>query len=108
MTIVKPCPYGGPDHEFPDDWIFGGANGEHPGADPRFVTRNYTYWSDDIQILHVTSVPTCDDQAIDMFTWVANIGKGCNPTRISVRVGKEKEVMLPVVYDKATDTARDI
>lgn len=106
--MIQECPYGGPPHEFPDDWVFGGADMQHPGADPRFVTRTYTYWSDDVEPLWTTSRPTCDDQAIDMFTWVANIGLGCNPTRISVRVGKEKEVMLRVIYDKATDTARDI
>lgn len=102
------CPFGGRPHEYPDDWVLGGANNKHPGADPRLETRIYTYWSDKVEILWTTSIPICDDQAIDMFTWVANIGRGCNPTRISVRIGKNKEIMLPVIYDKSTDTAKDL
>lgn len=105
--IQLECPYGGPSHEYLDDWVLGGADGKHPGADRRLKTRIYTYWSDEVEILWTTSIPICDDEAIDKFTWVAKTLR-CNPTRLSVRVVGEQEVMLPVVYDSATDTAKDL
>lgn len=106
MTLILECPYG-PDHEFPDDWIFGGADGCHPGADPRYKPSNYEYYDGNVVILHVTSVPICDDEAIDNFTWVANLGPSFDPKWLSVRRPDGTTKML-ATYDKATDTATDV
>lgn len=107
--IVLPCQYDGPDHEFPDDWEFGGANNEHPAADRRFCTTTYTYYDDRAQPCWTTVVPLCDDEAIDQFTWVASLGY--NPVWLSADRyapdGSHKIDMLPWTYDKSTDTATE-
>lgn len=102
------CEYGGPDHEFPHDWTFGGANGLHPGADPRWRPQTYEYYSDRLEIIHVTQTPMCDDQAIDEFTIVASYGPGFVPVHLSVRRPDGTIEMLKVRYDKATDTVTDL
>lgn len=105
--IVQTCPFGGPDHEFPDDWEFGGRSGNHPGADPRARATTYVYFDDKLLPLEVTQVPQCDDEAIDMFTHVAGIGKDFNPRWIQAHRPDGTVSMLPVWYDKTTDTAYD-
>lgn len=112
MSVTIPCrasdPPEGHLHSFPDDWKFGGANDLHPGADPRYRSSSYTYWSDQVVVLHMTSVPLCDEEAIDKFTWVAENSPGHNPVFVSVRRPDGTEQMLPVRYDKETDTASDV
>ena len=105
--IYQTCEYGGPDHEFPDDWEFGGANDEHPGADPRYRPTTYVYFDDKIRPIHLTQVPLCDDQAIDEFTFVANISPDFNPVWLQATRPDRKVVMLPIQYDKTTDIATD-
>lgn len=105
MTIQVPCPwYPEAVHEYPDDWVFGGADGKHPGADPRFESTSYTYYDGDLNVLWVTSSPICDDEALDEFTWVASLGDRWNPVWISARRADGTTETLKFTYDKATDT----
>lgn len=106
--IAVPCRHDGPDHNYSDDWIF--SEGGHPGADPRYQGRSYTYYDDRAMPIWVTSVPTCDDHAIDYFTFVASLN--LNPIWVAVDRrdeddGRVKPHMLPWTYDKATDTAME-
>lgn len=103
-----PCRYvEGIVHEFPDDWVFGGADGKHPGADPRFAVNNYTYFDEDVQPLFHTCAPVCDEAAVDDFTWVASLGPDFRPKWVAVRRKDGHEEMLPWVYDKDTDTVTE-
>ena len=106
--IVQKCLFDGPDHEYPDDWQFGGANGQDPRADPRFEVNNYTYFDADVQPIWVTSVPRCDDEAIDMFTWVGQLGPDFKPKWLSVRRADGTEQMLKLTYDKTTDVVTEV
>jgi hypothetical protein len=110
QVIEIDCPYDEPHvHEFPEDWRFGGANGLHPGADPRWQPVVYTYYSESLEELYITSAPLCDEQAIDEFTLVAGLGVGYSPVYLSAkRQGELVGGMLPVKYSKADDTVRDI
>lgn len=102
-----PCEFGGPDHEYPDDWIFDGADGSDPAADPRWRGSTYVYFDERVRPIHLTQVPRCDDEAIDMFTFVANIGPGFKPRWIQATRPNGTTQMLPVEYDIETDTAYD-
>jgi hypothetical protein len=106
MWVIE-CAYDGPDHEFPDDQQFGGANGLHPGADPRWKPSVYEYYDDQVRIIETTCAPLCDDQAIDEFTKVAAYGPGFNPVWLSVR-RPDGEMKMLATYDKATDVAKDV
>ena len=110
MTIIIDCDYDIPHtHEFPDDWIFGGANGLHPGADPRWEPTSYTYYNSSFEPIATTSAPVCDQQAIDEFTIVASYGLGFTPVYLSAkRRGELAGTMLPVQYSKSDDTVREI
>lgn len=106
--IVKDCKFfPGSQHTHPDDWIFGGADGDDPRADPRFEPNNYTFYDENVQPIWTTSTPICDDEAIDMFTWVASLGNNFNPHWLSVRRKDGKEEMFPLTYDKSTDTVTE-
>jgi hypothetical protein len=100
-------------HEYPDDWIFGGANGLHPGADPRYRATIYWYYDDKLDVIEVNSSLLCDDEAIDFFTNVAALGPDFNPVYVSAKrpVGDDlkefKTEMLHWKYDKLTDTATE-
>lgn len=104
MTVVINCNYIEPhQHEYPDDWEFGGASGKHPAQDPRYTATVYEYYDQDIKIIHTTVVPTCDLMAVDYFTFVANMGPDFNPIWVSARRPNRKVEMLQWIYDKATD-----
>jgi hypothetical protein len=105
ITLI--CHYTDPPHEhtYPDDWIFGGASGNDPRADPRYKACTYTYYDADASALWITQTPLCDDRAIDEFTKIANMGKTFNPKWLGVKRPDESVDMLPWVYDKQTDTA---
>lgn len=109
--ISLPCQYEGPPHEFPDDWEFGGADGEHPGADPRYKPTTYHYYNDQAQVIFTTQTFLCDDEAIDKFTKVSQYGKSFNPVWVSatryLKDGSRVVEMLPWTYDKDTDTATE-
>lgn len=100
--MLVECNYGGPPHEFPDDWTFGGANNLHPGADPRWSATTYEYYDDQITVVCLTQAPICDDQALDEFTRVAR--RGHNPIWLSAHRADGSLEMLPWTYDKASDT----
>lgn len=92
--------------EFPDDWVFGGADGSDPRADPRWMPTTWRYSDASLKVVHITQTPLSDDQAIDQFTFVAGFS---NPVYIEVRrPGESNWSMLPVRYEKSNDTAYDI
>lgn len=105
--IVIECRFDPPHvHEFPDDWDFGGANGTDPRADSRWRPTTYEYIDDRLDCIHTTQTPLCDDQALDEFTKIANMGRDFKPVWIRVtRPGGSPE-LLPFVYDKRTDEVR--
>lgn len=108
--IEVECAYEPPHvHTYPDDWIFGGADGAHPAADPRWVVSRYYYFDDRFDCIYVTSTPTCDDEALDDFTRVALLGSDFNPVYIGKRkVEDSTPVMMAFKYDKATDYVTEI
>ena len=102
--IVLECGFDPPHtHEFPDDWIFGGANGLDPRADPRWKPTTYEYWNERAECIHITQTPLCDDQALDEFTKVASFGPTYSPHWLSAKRPNNTVEMLPWLYDKATD-----
>lgn len=108
LVITIPCKYEGLDHIYPDDWTF--SDGGHPGADPRWRGKAYTYYDQDVVPVWSTSVPTCDDHAVDYFTFVAETS-GRSPVWVAAEErdadGRLFIVMLPWTYDKTTDTATE-
>lgn len=103
--ITKPCPVpGGEPHVYPDDWIFGGANEVHPGADPRWQHTTYEYYDGKVNLLVCDHTPICDDVALDNLTQIAQRDPIHPPVYIfAIRPGEER-VKLPWEYDAATDT----
>lgn len=85
------------EHEYPDDWQFGGANNSDPRSDPRWRPASYTYYDADTTELVVTQVPLCDDEALDYFTDVTKI-RGANPRWVGVKREGQKFTMLPWLY----------
>lgn len=103
MTEIE-CHYTDPPHyhEFPDDWIFGGADGLDPRSDPRWRPTTFRYSDDHLNQLFLTQEFLCDDEAIDKFTRVARYG---TPWTLEVkRPGESRFTMLPWLYDKETDS----
>lgn len=103
------CGYSDGPHVYPGDWVFGGPYHTAPQADTRWLPTTYQYRDDKLSVIHITQTPLCDEQAIDEFTRVASWGPTLRPKFLEVkRPGEEKFTMLPVEYDVATDTARDL
>lgn len=103
------CEYDGPAHTYPSDWRFGGAIGDDPRSDLRWMPTTYQYFDAMLELLHTTQTPLCDDQAIDEFTKVAAWFRNAKPKYLTVkRPGDDKFVMLPWEYDAATDTANEV
>src|SRR6478672_10448353 len=98
MFIV--CHYTEPPHmhEYEEDWLFGGANGLDPRADPRYKPTTYTYYDSDATLLWTTQAPLCDDQAIDEFTKIAAMGPTFRPKWLGVKRPDGSVEMLPWVY----------
>lgn len=103
--LVQECPYESSHvHKFPKNWFFGGPDRTDPRADPRWLPASYLYYDAGLRLLHTTSVPFCDDEAIDDFTRVAAFGPAYDPVYIGVvRPGERKQHLLPWVYDKKED-----
>lgn len=95
------CPYGGEIHEYPDDWIFGGPEGMHPAADPRFTPTHYQYLDAEYGFCFITGSYLCDDEALDKFTLHAATGAQFIAVR---RPGESKFSLLPFIYIAETDT----
>lgn len=62
--IVLEYPEWGCEHEFPDDWTFGGAVGADPRADPRYLPTTYEFLDRSFRRIHVCCSPLCDHEAI--------------------------------------------
>jgi hypothetical protein len=90
------------EHEFPEDWIWGGHDQLDPRADPRWRPTTYTYLNADLSEAWVTQVPFCDDEALDYFTEVAKI-KGSNPKWLMVKRPSSPLETLPFNYLKQED-----
>jgi hypothetical protein len=91
-------------HLFPDDWIFGGANGMDPGADPRFQVTTYWYLDADLEDVAVASHLRCDGDALEYFSQLQRL----NPRYIFVkRPGKTKRAMMPYEYRADVDIIFD-
>lgn len=91
-------------HEFPDDWEFGGADLSDPRADARFDTTVYTYYTADMQPLHVSCAHICDESALDAFTIVDRWCTRGTPVYLSAKRPNQKAEILPWQYNKSTDT----
>jgi hypothetical protein len=107
--LIQECPYDPPHvHKFPKNWIFGGPAGTDPRADPRWTPDSYQYFDGGLRLLHTTTVPFCDDEALDAFTAVASFGPGYHPRYIGVvRAGTRKLTLLPFEYDEEEDLVTD-
>jgi hypothetical protein len=100
-VIVIDCPYQpSHTHEYPDDWQFGGADGLHPGADPRWRATTYRYYDVRLMQVFMTQEFLCDDEAIDKFTRVAKFAK---PVWLEACRPDGTREMLPWLYDAETD-----
>lgn len=67
MTIIiRRNDLEGCEHEYPDDWTFGGANGGDPRADSRFQTTTYVYLNRNLRPIFVDSSSLCDHIAIQV------------------------------------------
>lgn len=100
--MIKRCRYEPPHtHEFPNDWTFGGANGEDPRADSRWEPTTYRYLDERLDEIWYTQTPLCDDQAIDEFTRWGRDGAVYLQVR---RPGMRDFELLPWQYDAETDT----
>jgi hypothetical protein len=102
------CNYTDPPHfhDYPSDWIFGGADGTHPAPDPRWRSTTYVYLDAEFKPVYMTSEYLCDDEAIDKFTWVRDSIQGAKPKYLMAqRPGESKPKALPWIYDIKTDEA---
>lgn len=57
-------PEWGCEHEWPDDWVFGGAIGGDPRADPRYLPTVYEFLDRNLRRIHTCCSPLCDHEAI--------------------------------------------
>lgn len=64
MSIELAYPEFGCTHEFPEDWVFGGAVGADPRADARWLPTTYEYLDRNMNRVHITQTPLCDHQAV--------------------------------------------
>lgn len=104
MILIE-CEFAEPteEHEYPDDWHFGGADELDPRADPRWLPTTYEYYDNRAERIWVTQIPLCDDEALDRFTWVAERGADFNPVWVSAKRPSGEIEMLRWTYDKAQD-----
>jgi hypothetical protein len=99
--VIIACPYE-PDHvhEFPEDWVFGGANSLDPRSDPRWEPTTYVYLDSDLREVWTTQVPLCLDQALDEFTKHARLGA----TFLQFGSPRGELDLAPWRYDRDSDT----
>lgn len=89
------------EHEYPGDWVFGGADGCHPGADARYRPVLYTYYNADIQPVCYTTEFVCDDYAVEGFTKY----RDRKPVYLTAQPHDAKVYTVPWVYDSSEDEA---
>lgn len=109
-VMVVECHYSDPPHQhvFPEDWIFGGANGLHPGADPRWKPTTYTYRDAMLNLVHVTQTPLCDEQALYEFTKIRDCGTDYYPVYLEIQPPGELAFLAKWRYNRHTDTLEPI
>lgn len=57
----------------PDDWMYGGADGQSPAADPRYRASSYRYRSASLEIVHQGSVAHNDGLAVRYAEYVESV-----------------------------------
>jgi hypothetical protein len=62
--ILLEYPEWGCEHEYPDNWVFGGAIGADPRADPRYLPTTYVFMDRKLQAIHTCCSSLCDHEAI--------------------------------------------
>lgn len=77
---------------------------EHPAQDPTWRPTIYTYFSDRVDILDITALPTTDKEALNYFSVIAKWGEKYNPVWVAAKRPDGTEELLPYVYNKATDS----
>lgn len=104
MTIVVECEYlERHEHVFPGSWHFGGADGTHPGADPRFKSTTYKFLDCDLNPVFTSSMFTCDEMALDYFTHLKEAGHIARYLAAR-RQDEKKYELIPWVYNAELDT----
>lgn len=99
--VTKPCPFGGPDHEYPDDWQF--SESGDPRVDPRYYPAHYQYIDDEYGFSFMSGQFQCDDEALDYFTQVRETDPRVKFIAVK-RAGEKKFQLMPWVYVAETDT----
>lgn len=89
-------------HLFPADWIFGGANELHPGADRRWKPTTYSYFNAKLEIIHISQTPLCDSEAVYEFAKVQSFGPGFEPVYIQAERPDKSVKGLPYIFDPTT------
>lgn len=89
-------------HLYPADWIFGGANGLHPGADPRFRPTTYTYFDERLNLVYVTQTPLCDAEAVYDFATVRSYGPSYHPMYLQAERPDGTIESVRYIYDWRT------
>lgn len=54
----------------PADWVYGGADGSDPAADPRWEQSNYRYRDANLDVIWTTSAHRSDKTAI---SWISTL-----------------------------------
>lgn len=108
-TVIN-CTYLDEPHEhvYPGDWIFGGACGTHPGADPRYRPTTYTYRNEMLEHIYVTQAPLCEEQALDEFTNVSQNFPGSNPVYLEIVLPGGVPKLSRWRYNSSEDTLSPI
>jgi len=102
VSVYLLCRYD-EEHEYPDDWTFGGTDGNDPRADPRWQPTIYSYLDDHLVSVHTTITPLCDEEALDEFTKVCNFGD-LHPVYLEVKRPSGEVEVLPFRYLESEDT----
>ena len=79
-------------HELPNDWQFGGATGEDPRADPRWMPTTYLFMDRGLVGRHHTTEPRCDHEA-----------RGWYRERTTERLPKEWEIFFILATPPGAD-----
>lgn len=100
------CGYEDCHHEFPDDWWFGGADGNDPRMDFRWQPISYIYLDADMEGVWQTTAPICDGQALDEFTKIQQSAGYDPPLKyiMARRPDEGKPHILPFQYNVSDDT----
>lgn len=90
-------------HVFPGDWNLG-PDDVSWNTDPRWVPIHYTYFDKDLNVVYHTGSFLCQEEALDSFTTVRDMGLGVPMYLSEKKEGQEHGVILPWQYIADTDT----